>query len=461
MLLRKHGVRIDDEDVFWWSIEVDNLQVAEQLIHDLELTTNGQSRFYKRKIGDAVDGWTKDDVTTKVSMDLSDVLSTVIKFGSMELVRLILKYLPAPIASCSTEGVFCYQTLSYRPSFDSAETEELIAALSEKGLGITTTDSFGRGPIWHAAFNNRPEIVEVLLRLGAKLEESTMHRAWIEDVQSAFLLCLRGSSSQMMGASMLQILAVRPDVLTDFSLPRDSAIDAWSGLLEGLSDGMMEAEAEDLQKIFDSLPPWKPSSQQMRGDTNYFRIIAGIREFERDDQLNERLLDGILAKLTSLENSKQTVQRLLRNDSADSDDSPLHAAVRTGNIYAAKKFLEAGADVDAFTVYGPEHPLYLLPFDAVANISEADKLQSVLLFSSGQTPLEAALARGWAEWNPANLKPTQIDIQEECFEGNLKVKKQFDKRTREIIRFLKEWGARTKFEIMDAGETFRFQEKGY
>lgn len=352
-----------------------------------------------------------------LSPDLGDLLFGVVSVCSAELVEVVLRFVPRPLPSHGPMEMPIVNAVSQRRFTSKMDAIRIVDALVAAGADVSAVDEYGHGALGAAVFTNNYHVVDALLKYPFPLK----------DIEDALAFCLREGGSRVAEFMFNRIISKRPEVLvTPLPKPR--------GFLS-----------------FDD-------RATMTRDTNFLRAVCDIREFGRDDDINERILRNIIAKTRAQPGGDQALkERLDEFAHPPFQNTPLHHATARGNYRAAKLLVDAGAQVNLCHLdEWPDFSQPDLPGDCALDVDLSFLTVNPLLASMnrGPSPLDHAYYRNWDyEIYQYMGEHRELIKQLKQAGGTHKEEADFAKRTNAVIAYLRSKGAKTKAEIYGGPDT--------
>jgi ankyrin repeat protein len=264
------------------------------------------------------------------------------------------------------EGNTMLCALCVRTSFVDSEMEDIASILLSAGADVNAKNIYLQTPLGFAVQLNKLELIRILL--------DTTYTKSPTDLHGPLRQCLHTLSSKTCIPILNLFLKAKPDLLL---FPHDLTT----------------------------------------SDTNILHVICGCPEMDRDDLINKQVWDSILHHFNTLPGGPEHLKACMDHKVPPLQHTPLHTAVHSGNVVAARFLL-----------------------DCKANINSCNFIS--------QTPLDVATNRNWNENKKFRLEYPQHDKLAEQ-ESDLLQSTLYQKNTQDLIELLESRGGKKGHEQLD------------
>jgi ankyrin repeat protein len=423
--IESHGISLDDRGILGAALDANNASLADVFLRKLGFGTPKADSItpFRYRVENYDDNF-HHPLDLPLWPDLHAIFSMVLQSCGPDTLKTVLKYVQKPLPSHGASGRHLLHVVGSRQFASLDDTCGLFDAVIAAGvtvIGSTIRDG-EHGVLQAAATSNNHHAVEALLR----------HRPPLQDVEDATRTFLRKGSYSRAALEMIDLIFEhRPEVLT---VPLPSRVDPISA--HGVAD-----------------------NNAIAADTNYLRVLCQTREFGRDDDIHRTILNAIFDKTRGQEGGIAALWERVHEMGVGllGEQTPLHCAARNGDAVAVKALLSLeGVDVNA-TSRDPvladlELDLPDLGDLSLTDTNPAPPSTGLMMrgLGRGPTPLDMALKRSWELslflW-PEPTRQALLDLRR--IGGTRKEEADYNKRTDEVVKLLRDAGAKTGAELFD------------
>jgi ankyrin repeat protein len=295
------------------------------------------------------------------------------------------------------------------------DMEEIAAALVNHGATLAAATERNTGPLHCAAIFNNYHALDALLKLNPS----------ISDVRDAMLVCMQRGNSWTSSRMLCSMWRQFPGTLYH----------------------PVRQQNDITSKEF-------PIFESFLNSDNPLSSLCMTWEHGRDDILHGILLSDMIQSLKlSSEGPKALHQLLKQENNQIMMYTPLHYAASSGNVTAVRLLIEEGADVNYSGRPNLDSLVSIGGFDMSSLGLDNDIADIITAASRGMTPLDVALTRNWHMSIYAWPKWDRSIIQMiRNAGGSHAEERRYNKRTGDIIKLLRDEGAKTKAELFSIPE---------